>query len=43
MAQALLMANINWNAYNNFGGRSNYMHPVSRGLTACNPYGESLL
>ncbi len=21
-----LMANINWNAYNNFGGRSNYIH-----------------
>lgn len=24
---AVLMANINWNAYNNFGGRSNYIHP----------------
>ncbi len=23
---AALMANINWNAYNNFGGRSNYIH-----------------
>jgi hypothetical protein len=23
---AVLMANINWNAYNNFGGRSNYIH-----------------
>jgi hypothetical protein len=25
-ATAVLMANINWNAYNNFGGRSNYIH-----------------
>lgn len=25
---ALLLANMNWNAYNNFGGRSNYIHPV---------------
>ncbi len=24
---ALLLANMNWNAYNNFGGRSNYIHP----------------
>jgi len=24
---AVLMANMNWNAYNNFGGRSNYIHP----------------
>jgi hypothetical protein len=24
---AVLLANINWNAYNNFGGRSNYIHP----------------
>ncbi|MXW81131.1 MAG: carboxypeptidase regulatory-like domain-containing protein, partial [Gemmatimonadetes bacterium] len=24
---AVLAANINWNAYNNFGGRSNYIHP----------------
>ena len=23
----MLAANINWNAYNNFGGRSNYIHP----------------
>lgn len=25
-AVAVLAANINWNAYNNFGGRSNYIH-----------------
>ena len=24
---AVLAANMNWNAYNNFGGRSNYIHP----------------
>jgi hypothetical protein len=24
---ALMLADINWNAYNNFGGRSNYIHP----------------
>ena len=24
---AVLAASINWNAYNNFGGRSNYIHP----------------
>ena len=24
---AVLLANITWNAYNNFGGRSNYIHP----------------
>ncbi|GIW80828.1 MAG: hypothetical protein KatS3mg105_2635 [Gemmatales bacterium] len=24
---AVLVSNINWNAYNNFGGRSNYIHP----------------
>lgn len=24
---AVLLSNINWNAYNNFGGRSNYIHP----------------
>lgn len=24
---AVLAADINWNAYNNFGGRSNYIHP----------------
>jgi hypothetical protein len=24
---AVLAANINWNCYNNFGGRSNYIHP----------------
>ena len=24
---AVLMSNITWNAYNNFGGRSNYIHP----------------
>lgn len=24
---AVLAANITWNAYNNFGGRSNYIHP----------------
>ena len=24
---AVLMSDINWNAYNNFGGRSNYIHP----------------
>ena len=24
---ALMMSNMNWNAYNNFGGRSNYIHP----------------
>ncbi len=26
---AVLASNINWNAYNNFGGRSNYIHPES--------------
>ena len=25
---AVLLANMNWNAYNNWGGRSNYIHPV---------------
>jgi N,N-dimethylformamidase len=25
---AVLASNINWNAYNNFGGRSNYIHPI---------------
>ena len=25
---AVLASNINWNAYNNYGGRSNYIHPV---------------
>jgi hypothetical protein len=25
---AVLLSNINWNAYNNFGGRSNYIHPA---------------
>jgi hypothetical protein len=24
---AVLAANVNWNAYNSFGGRSNYIHP----------------
>jgi len=24
---AVLLSNMNWNAYNNFGGRSNYIHP----------------
>jgi hypothetical protein len=24
---AVLMSNMNWNAYNSFGGRSNYIHP----------------
>lgn len=24
---AVLMSDMNWNAYNNFGGRSNYIHP----------------
>ena len=24
---AVLLANLTWNAYNNFGGRSNYVHP----------------
>ncbi len=24
---AVLLANMTWNAYNNFGGRSNYIHP----------------
>lgn len=24
---AVLLSNITWNAYNNFGGRSNYIHP----------------
>jgi hypothetical protein len=24
---AVLLSNINWNAYNSFGGRSNYIHP----------------
>ncbi len=24
---AVLASNVNWNAYNNFGGRSNYIHP----------------
>ncbi len=26
---AVLLSNITWNAYNNFGGRSNYIHPDS--------------
>jgi len=26
-ATAVLLSNITWNAYNNFGGRSNYIHP----------------
>ncbi len=26
-AVAVLLGNITWNAYNNFGGRSNYIHP----------------
>lgn len=26
---AVLAANVNWNAYNNFGGRSNYIHPIT--------------
>jgi hypothetical protein len=26
---AVLASNMNWNAYNNFGGRSNYIHPIS--------------
>ena len=26
---AVLASNINWNAYNNFGGRSNYIHPMA--------------
>ncbi|MCO6458832.1 MAG: carboxypeptidase regulatory-like domain-containing protein [Pirellulaceae bacterium] len=26
---AVLASNINWNAYNNFGGRSNYIHPAA--------------
>ena len=26
---AVLAANINWNCYNNYGGRSNYIHPQS--------------
>ena len=26
---AVLASNINWNAYNSFGGRSNYIHPIS--------------
>ena len=25
---AVLASNINWNCYNNFGGRSNYIHPI---------------
>jgi N,N-dimethylformamidase len=25
---AVLASNMNWNAYNNFGGRSNYIHPI---------------
>jgi N,N-dimethylformamidase len=25
---AVLLANMNWNAYNNWGGRSNYIHPA---------------
>jgi hypothetical protein len=24
---AVLASNVTWNAYNNFGGRSNYIHP----------------
>ncbi len=24
---AVLLSNMNWNSYNNFGGRSNYIHP----------------
>jgi len=27
-ATAVLLSNITWNAYNNFGGRSNYIHPA---------------
>ena len=27
---AVLLANMNWNAYNSWGGRSNYIHPVDR-------------
>ena len=30
---AVLLANINWNAYNNFGGRSNYIHPSTLPVT----------
>ena len=26
---AVLLANMNWNAYNSYGGRSNYIHPKS--------------
>ena len=26
---AVLLANVTWNAYNNFGGRSNYIHPAA--------------
>ena len=26
---AVLASNINWNAYNNYGGRSNYIHPIA--------------
>lgn len=26
---AVLAANMTWNAYNNFGGRSNYIHPIA--------------
>ena len=26
---AVLASNINWNAYNNFGGRSNYINPIN--------------
>jgi hypothetical protein len=26
---AVLASNMNWNAYNNFGGRSNYIHPIA--------------
>jgi N,N-dimethylformamidase len=30
---AVLASNITWNAYNNFGGRSNYIHPDKLPLT----------
>jgi hypothetical protein len=37
---AVLCSNINWNAYNNFGGRSNYIHP--EGLPAAPPLNARL-
>lgn len=37
---AVVMSTTNWNAYNNFGGRSNYVHP--EGLPATPPVNSRL-